>query len=349
MDVSVPTKSSKSALYIQQIMSDMKNGVLALDKKGNVIYSNPQMNSFFEKDDLMDQTIHSLIQENANPVNDAFWDTIMDVIYGHIIHYQKKVSYVSPSGRKYSFHIISSYLSGEVDGIVITVSDETEYDLLILKKHDTTIVLIGVLLLVCMTVLITELHVFLDGIFPHDWIARSTEIAAALFLLVTLKYTSLTLKDFDILPKNPKKELFESFIVLFVMVAGMSVGKLIMTRAGSDLFLKGKPFFDFTAPPKFYYIKYIGIVLLQELQTKCGLQKSITKILDYKHANILAISVTSILFMALHVQHGLVYMVGAGILSAVLAILYGRHNSLLGCSIVHYAFGIFGLVLGWID
>ena len=108
MDVSVSNKSSKSSLYIQQIMSDMKNGVLALDKKGNVIYSNPQMNSFFEKDDLMDQTIHSLIQENANPVNDAFWDTIMDVIYGHIIHYQKKVSYVSPSGREYSFHIISS-------------------------------------------------------------------------------------------------------------------------------------------------------------------------------------------------------------------------------------------------
>ena len=51
------------------------------------------------------------MQENTNPANDAFWDTITDVAYGHIIHYQKKVSYTSPSGKEYSFHTISSYLS----------------------------------------------------------------------------------------------------------------------------------------------------------------------------------------------------------------------------------------------
>ena len=305
------------------------------------------MNAFFEKEDLQGKTVYSLIEENTNSANDAFWDTIMDVTYGHIVHYQKKVSYIAPSGREYSFHIISSYLTGEAEGIVITVADETEYDLLLRKKHDTTIVLIGMLLLVCMTVLVTELHVFLNGAFPHDWIARSTEITGGLFLVYVLKNTSLTLKDFDMIPRNLRVELFETLFVLAVMVAGMSAGKIILTAAGSTLFPQNRPFFDFSAPNP-YYIKYIGIVFLQELQTKCGLQKSITKILDNKHADTLGIAVTSIMFMALHVQHGLVYMVGAGILSAGLAILYSRHKSLLGCCIVHYSFGILGLVLGWI-
>ena len=195
MEVAQSNEPSKSTIYIQQIMSDIKNGVLALDRKGNVIYSNPQMNTFFEKDNLQNQTVYSLMQENTNPANDAFWDAIIDVIYRHTVHYQKKVSYTAASGKECSFHMISSYLTGEADGIVITVADETEYDLLIRKKHDTTIVLIGILLLVCMTVLVTELHVFLNGAFPHDWIARTTEITACLFLVYVLKNTSLTLKE----------------------------------------------------------------------------------------------------------------------------------------------------------
>lgn len=348
MEKAITNELGPRYTYIQQIMSDMKNGVLALDKKGNIIYSNPQMNSFFEKQDLSDQTVYSLMCENENPDNDAFWDIITDVIQGHAIHYQKRMTYTSPSGRRYCFHIVSSYLNGDAEGVVITVADETEYDTLVRKKHDATIVLIGMLMLVCMTVLITELHVLLNGIFPHEWIARSTEFAGFLFLAICLKYTSLTLKDFGIVPKNLKKELLESSLVLAVMVLGMAGAKAIMMANGSEMFSKDKPFFDFTAPPDFYYIKYIGIVLLQEIQTKCGLQKSITRILDFKHANLIAIFVISVTFMAVHVQHGLVYMLGAGILSAVLAVLYSRHNSLLGCGIIHYSFGIFGLVLGWI-
>ena len=49
MEVTKLNESSKSSVYIQQIMSDMKNGVLALDKKGKVIYSNPQMNAFLRR------------------------------------------------------------------------------------------------------------------------------------------------------------------------------------------------------------------------------------------------------------------------------------------------------------
>ncbi|MDO4756570.1 MAG: CPBP family glutamic-type intramembrane protease [Parabacteroides sp.] len=329
-------------------MADMKNGVLALDKRGKVIYSNPQMSLFFESESLDGQTIHSLMYENENPANDMFWDVILDVIHGHAIHYQKKVSYTAPSGREYKFHIISSYLSGDIGGIVITITDETEHEVIIQKKHDTTLVLISMLLVVCMTVLVAELHEFLDGIFPHDWIARSTEMAGVFFLVIALKYTSLTLKDFGIVPQKVWKELFESLLVVAVMVAAMAVAKMIMITNGSALFQTNRPFFDFTAPPDFYYMKYIAVVFLQEVVTKCGIQKSIFRILDNKYATPLAIAVTSLMFMAIHVQHGLVYMLGAGILNAVLAVMYSRYNSLLGCGIVHYSFGIFGLVLGWI-
>lgn len=338
---------NRNYTYIRQIMTDMKNGVMALDKKGKVIYSNPQMNAFFEQD-LANESVHTLMCDHGDPVNDVFWDTVLDVIHGHEIHYQKKLNYVAPSGKNYSFHMISSYLHGEADGIVITVSDETQYDTLLRKKHDTAVVLVGMLLLVCATVLIAELHEFLEGAFPHDWIARTTEYAGLAFMIISLKFTSLSIKDFGILSDNVWKELKEAFLVLILMVLAMSGAKKILLLGGSDLFPAGRPFFDFTAPPEFYYVKYIGIVIMQEVLTKCCLQKSINRVIEIEHANTIAILITSIMFMALHVQHGLVYMVGAGLLSAVLAILYNRHDGLLGCSLVHYTFGITGLVLGWI-
>lgn len=96
----------------------MKNGVLALNRQGQIIYSNPQMNSFFEKKNLEGQTIYSLMRQNENLDNDPFWDIILEVIHGHAIHYQKRVSYSSPTGRKYKFHIISSYLAGNLCGAV---------------------------------------------------------------------------------------------------------------------------------------------------------------------------------------------------------------------------------------
>lgn len=338
----------KDNMYIKQIMLDMKNGVMAVDERGKILYANPQMTQFFEKENMQNETIHSLMYESDNSANDAFWDVMLNVVHGREVHHQEKVEYTSPSGRKYNFHAVGSYLRGGIEGVAIVLADETKYETLVRKKRDTAIFLIGILLLVCLTVMVEQLYVFLNGAFPHDWIARSTEITSLIFMIYLLKRTSLTVKEMGVFPVKIKKELVESLGTAVAMVLIMSIAKVVLLRNGSSLFASGTPFFDFTAPPDFYYLKYIAIVLVQEFMTKCGLQQNFRLLLDGKHKEAISIGVTAVMFMALHLQHGLIYMLGAGILSLVLAVLYSRHNSLLGCGIVHYTFGIMGLVLGWI-
>lgn len=55
-----------------------------MDKQGNILYSNTQMNSFFEKEHLDNQTIHSLMYENENLKNDVsgipFWMWFTDIL-----------------------------------------------------------------------------------------------------------------------------------------------------------------------------------------------------------------------------------------------------------------------------
>lgn len=354
MSLEEPKERLADDLYLDQILNDMQNGVLAVDSHGTVLYTNPQMNSFLEEKNVKGRTLFSLMENNENPENDEFWNCIVDVIFKHAIHRQTKVRYTAPSGRDYRFHVTSSYLSlgNEADdrsnGVVLTVADETIHEVLEKKKHDSMIVLIGILVLVCSTVFVSSLYNFLDGAFPRGWIARFTEISGFALMLLFLKYTSLTVHDFGLVSKKRKSEIIESLIIVTVMIFVMAVAKMIMIRLGSHLFPSNRPFFDFTAPPNYYYVTYIFIVFMQEFLTRCGLQKSLNKILENKHKNLVSVLVTSVMFMAVHLQHGLVYMIGAGLLNAVLAIVYNRHNGILGTCIIHYAFGVGGLILQWI-
>jgi membrane protease YdiL (CAAX protease family) len=54
------------------------------------------------------------------------------------------------------------------------------------------------------------------------------------------------------------------------------------------------------------------------------------------------------LFMALHIQHGFVFMVGAGILGGIEGILYEKQQNIFGVWIVHWVFGVFGSLLSLI-
>lgn len=342
-------------IYLDQILNDMQNGVLAVDGRGTVLYINPKMNSFLELESAKGETLFSLMERYAEPKNDDFWNCIVDVIFNHSTCKQTKAKYVSPSGREYSFLVTSSYLSSDSGdgsgerGVVLTVSDETERDMLERKKHDSVAVLIGILALVCATVLVSSLYTFTNGAFPHTWIARFTEISGFILMVVFLKYTSLTVRDFGIVSKAPWREVGQSLVVAAVMIAVMAGAKLVMVNMQSPLFPSGQPFFDFSAPPRFYYITYIFVVFMQELLTRCGLQKSLNKILESKHKDLISVLLTTVMFMAVHLQHGLIYMLGAGILNAILATVYNKHNGILGTCIVHYAFGIGGLVLQWIE
>lgn len=57
---------------------------------------------------------------------------------------------------------------------------------------------------------------------------------------------------------------------------------------------------------------------------------------------------TSLFFMAVHIQKGMMFMLGAGLLSIILGFVYHRDRSIFSVVLIHYCFGKFADFLHFI-
>lgn len=68
-----------------------------------------------------------------------------------------------------------------------------------------------------------------------------------------------------------------------------------------------------------------------------------------KHRAAEAIILSSLIFAAMHMHLGFLFMLGAAILASLEGILYEKQQSILGVWIVHWVFGVCGTMLWLID
>ena len=76
---------------------------------------------------------------------------------------------------------------------------------------------------------------------------------------------------------------------------------------------------------------------------------SIRKLFDGKNAVIGAILLSSLLFGAVHVAHGFMYMAAAIVLLGALGGLYEKQRSIWGVAIIHYVLGQAAVCLGFLS
>ena len=85
---------------------------------------------------------------------------------------------------------------------------------------------------------------------------------------------------------------------------------------------------------------YIPTVVLQELLVRGVMQGSLERILPDSYPPAVANIIASLVFGAVHIHKGIVYMVGAALLLSFFGILYSKQKTIWGLCIPH-------LVLSW--
>lgn len=339
--------------FFEHIIEDMKNGIMVIQNDGQIVFVNQRLQTLLEIENMEAGSIREIMLQQDNPENDSFFECIVDVIYSHGKQYQKKVKYVTPSGKKYYLLVTASYLERTVlqeekGGVVISVLDETTEEILWQKKNSAVFGLVGCIVLISLGGLMFAIYDFTGrDDFPHTWISRFIELTSFSLLFILLKYTDFTVQDILLKPTNLKRELKEALLIVGGMISALVILKMVVIAGGEGVFFGGNPFFDWLYPGN-YYIKYIFITFFQEFLARCILQQNLNRILDGKYGKWSALVIASVVFMALHTHQGLIFMLGAGILNFVLGMIYNRHQSIVATSIVHYSFGIMGKVLRWI-
>ena len=337
--------------FSERVLQDMSSAVLVLDSKGRIVYVNSPAACMLEVDEgYRDEKIRfSLFSDNT--YNDSFNEAILDALYDKDATTVKKVPYMAPSGRKYIVRMSSSYLRDpETDEalLVITLSDETVAEEMTRKFNDSAHTFTTFLFGFCGWILIYAFWDYLGRPIGTDYMTHGVEVLGIFMLFFILRYTSLTWRDLGITAREPAKTTQTALIIAICAFIFLCGTKAVARLIDPNCFEPDAPFFD---PSRFglRQIQYVFTAGIQEFLARSVMQGNLRRITTGKHTGALAIILSSLIFSALHIHFGFLFMAGAAILAGLEGILYEKQQNILGVWIVHWVFGVSGTLLCLID
>ncbi len=342
-------ESEQRRRFSERVLRDMSSAVLVVDHKGNPIYVNQPASLMLEVEEGPREGRFDFFAENS--YNDGFFEAILNAIYRKEATTVEKVKFMARSGRKYVFLLSSSYLPGENDDdaqIVITIDDETETELTKQKLNDSSRTFSTFLFGFCIWILFYAFWEFLGRPFSADIMTHGVELLGIVMLLFILRYTSLTWHDLGVKTDKPKETVRTALIVAACAVAFLFLLKTAARLIDPTCFEPDAPFFDIR---RFglRQVLYIFTAGIQEFLARSVIQGNLKRITVVKHPAVLAIVLSSLIFSALHIHFGFLFMAGAAILAGLEGILYEKQQTIFGVWIVHWAFGVCGTLLCLID
>jgi PAS domain S-box-containing protein len=333
----------------QRAMQDMREGVLILDQDGAVLFANRSARDLLELegDPQRGAAALSLLPEDA--YNDPFREMILKAVERKEQTHVEQVRYRGPSGRESVFRMSSAGL--EEEGrlkIVITLADETEQEELRGRMQESAHLFTTFLFAFCIWMILYALWEYLGRPIPADDMTRGVEIMGVILFALIFHYKHLTWRDLGLAPDRPARTIRTGILIAAGALGLLAVLKVLIRAFRPDAFGPGESFIDFG---KFgaRQIRYIFTAGIQEFLARSVMQGNLKRIMASRRPALAAILLSSLIFAALHIHLGLMFMLGAAILAGLEGILYEKQQSVYGVWIVHWVFGVGGTLLSMIS
>ena len=200
----------------------------------------------------------------------------------------------------------------------------------------------------CGWMIVYALWQYLGQPVSTDVMTHGVEVLGFLMFFYILGNTSLTWKDLGIKAENPWRTVRTGLLIAVCAVAVMCIGKAVIRLVSPTALSPDRPFFDIRifGVRQIIYIFTAGV---QEFLARSVIQGNLRRIMVGRHTAAAAIVISSMSFATLHIHLGLFFMLGAAVLAGLEGILYEKQQSIYGVWIVHWAFGVAGTLLHFID
>lgn len=342
MDIST---ASVNAMEASCILRDMSDGVITLDKQGKATNINSAACKILglEKTEIDSQGLIPLVlREKAN---DDFVQSMLDALYSGVQSEQIVDYHCEGNVRK--LHVHSTFLNeeGYEKKMILVLNDVTEAEKNNRYRKDVVIMLTALLGIISLYLL---LYAFLDMLSPA-WLT-SSRLSYLLMLMsfggivVILKSTSFRITFFN--KEKVGKEMLWALLIVGLETVALILVKLVLMRF-TTFFKPETPFICFTYNPPPQEIIYLLSVLVQELMARSFVQDCLTYIMGEKLAGVANLT-AALLFGALHIQYGFVFMVGAVLLLGLIGMFYHRTHNLIATTLVHFVTAEMAKALGFL-
>ena len=224
----------------------------------------------------------------------------------------------------------------------------TETESLRKKRYDASIVFSCVTACVCLYLLLLATLDFLNLTVPTKALTQVINAMVCVVSVIIYRKTSFSFEELGLKIRSWKRTFGSSLAIALSVVILLMVTKLLILKAAPDFFAANAPFWNWNIG-LYSWISYIFTCVLQEFLARSMIYGSIKKMFDGKYSAIVAILLSSLLFGAVHIAHGFMYMMAAIILLGSMGGLYEKHRNIWGVALIHFILGQAACCLGFIS
>ena len=225
--------------------------------------------------------------------------------------------------------------------------DITEIDVLRRKRRESSAVFIGTMTAVSVWIFVVALWQKTGQRVSQEIMTQFIHAISLVMFFYIRHYTHFTFEEMGFKTKGISGAVKLDCLLTAAFTAMLFGIKLILLRVSPGFFAEGAPFWDWSRL-NWSDFTYPLTVVLQEFLSRGVIHENLRRIFVGKYSETAAILVSSLLFGALHIHRGFMYMIAATALLSLFGILYRRQNSIWGLCVPHFVLGEAVWFLGFV-
>ena len=331
-----------------RVLRDFDEGIITFDRAGIIRYINPAASMILG---LTGNAVGKRYRDVFGEENDALMEFLIDSTVEKNASHRGDILFHRKDGSSVHLNTSCICLQDEEDArertYAIHFEDITEIDILRRKRRESSAVFIG-------TMTAVSLWIYAVALWEHTGQKVSPELMTQFIHAISLvmffyirHYTHFSFEEMGFKIRGIAGAIKTDCLLTAVFTAILFGVKLVILRVSPGFFPAGAPFWDWSRM-NWSDITYPLTVVLQEFLSRGVIHENLRRIFVGKYSEAAAIIVSSLLFGALHIHRGFMYMLAATALLAIFGILYRKQNTIWGLCIPHFVLGEVVWYLGFV-
>ncbi len=331
-----------------RILRDFDDGIITFDRSGTIRYINPAATLILG---LRGNAVGKRYQELFGKENEELWELLAQATADKDASHRSDILFRREDGSLVRLNTSCICLQDNEDPLersyAIHFDDITEIDALRRKRRESSAVFIGTMTAVSVWAYVVALWHMTGQKLSQEIMTQFIHAIALVMFVYIRRYTHFSFEEMGLKIKGISKAIKTDCLLTAVFAAVLFGIKLIVLHVSPGFFAEGAPFWDWGRLNWSDYT-YPLTVVLQEFLSRGVIHENLRRIFVGKYSEAAAIIVSSLVFGALHIHRGFMYMLAATALLAIFGILYRKQNSIWGLCIPHFILGEVVWFLGFV-
>ncbi len=331
-----------------RILRDFDDGIITFDRSGVIRFINPAASLILG---LTGNAVGKRYQELFGRENEELWELLAQATAEKNASHRGDILFHREDGGHVRLNTSCICLRDSEDPrdriYAIHFDDITEIDTLRRKRRESSAVFIGTMTAVSVWMYLVALWQMTGQTVSPEVMTQFIHAIALVMFFYIRHYTHFTFEEMGLKVRGISSAVKTDCLLTAAGAVLLFGLKLLLLRVSPGFFDESAPFWDWSRANWSDYA-YPLTTVLQEFLSRGVIHENLRRIFVGRYSEAAAVIVSSLIFGALHIHRGFIYMIAATALLSIFGVLYRKQNSIWGLCIPHFVLGEIIWFLGFV-